>query len=128
MCSAQHIYVAPKLCAWTQNGRCTLCFCGAAIEKLLEYAGHVWLCLHNMENAKNMFLECCHSEAARVCKACESAPTLCEGACGASIHQVVSGPSVASGNNPCVTVDKQCLSSYSKPATALSHLIGGDSL
>ena len=59
---------------------------------------------------------------------CESVPTLCEGAFGTSIHQFVSGASVASGNSPCVTVDKQCLSSYSKPTTALSHLIGGDSL
>ena len=44
-------------------------------------------------------LVCCHSVAARVCKACALVPGLCEGACGASIHQLVSGGTLAQDRN-----------------------------
>ena len=39
----------------------------------------------------------CIQGAAGVCKACVSVPTLCMGTCGASIHELHSGATLAQG-------------------------------
>ena len=90
-----HVRSSEVVCIHKVRKMLTLCFRCAAIQRQLGQAGHVCLHLLRMEDVRFVFLVCCHSGAAWVCKACACVPGLCEGTCGASIHQLVSGGTLA---------------------------------